>query len=157
MCGGITSSGLKVNFLASSPDLSPIEHVWEELGRRVKENHQAPRDRHDHLRMLQVEWRRIPQRFLRTLVDSMWSRCVECLGNCGSHTHYWNWIVDLKGSCELRFRPLLCLNVCKRKTLCSNAIKFTVLTDEMLIYVCPEFHSLGMFGLENIPVYVNCA
>nr|KAG5687981.1 hypothetical protein BaRGS_020208 [Batillaria attramentaria]KAG5698491.1 hypothetical protein BaRGS_005886 [Batillaria attramentaria] len=75
-------------FPVYSPDLNPIEHLWDELGRRVKENHPPPRDRQDLVRMLQLEWQRIPQRVIRTLVNSMRSRCVECLANGGGHTHY---------------------------------------------------------------------
>ena len=77
-----------MNFPAYSPDLNPIEHMWDELGRRVKENHPPARDRQDLLRLLQLEWRRLPQRYLRTLVNSMRRRCEECLGNRGGHTHY---------------------------------------------------------------------
>ena len=95
--------------------------------------------------------------FLAQSINSTRSRCVECLGNGGGQTHYCDWIVELNRSCELRFRPLLCLIVCKRITLCPNQMKFSFLMDEILNYICTKFHSLGFFGLENMRVYANCA
>ena len=70
-----------------SPDMSPIEHLWDELGRRVEANHQ-PTTVVELERALEVEWNAIPQLFLRNLINSMRNRVHACIGARGAHTRY---------------------------------------------------------------------
>lgn len=72
---------------ARSPDLSPIEHLWDHLGRQVRENHDVDNVR-DLERALQYEWTRIPLRTIRKLVGSMRRRCMAVLSANGGHTRY---------------------------------------------------------------------
>ena len=72
---------------ARSPDLSPIEHVWDQLGRQMRENHDVNNVR-DLERALQHEWARIPLRFIRKLIGSMRRRCIAVLAANGGHTKY---------------------------------------------------------------------
>ena len=62
-----------------SPDISPIEHVWDILGRRVQGHVPAPRNLQELANVLQEEWHRIPQNDIRLFVGSMRRRCVACL------------------------------------------------------------------------------
>ena len=70
-----------------SPDMAPIEHVWDELGRRVDS-----RGRPDTLqglrRALTQEWGQLPQAYLQNLVNSMRRRCQACIAANGGHTRY---------------------------------------------------------------------
>ncbi|UYV64517.1 hypothetical protein LAZ67_3001074 [Cordylochernes scorpioides] len=61
-----------------SPDLSPIEHVWDIIGRRL---HAWPQLRsEDELwQMVEREWRAIPQDAIRTLIDSLPRRVAACI------------------------------------------------------------------------------
>ncbi|UYV60183.1 hypothetical protein LAZ67_1000258 [Cordylochernes scorpioides] len=61
-----------------SPDLSPIEHVWDIIGRRL---HALPQQRsEDELwQMVEREWRAIPQDAIRTLIDSLPRRVAACI------------------------------------------------------------------------------
>ncbi|UYV83083.1 hypothetical protein LAZ67_22002145 [Cordylochernes scorpioides] len=61
-----------------SPDLSPIEHVWDIIGRRL---HALPQPRlEDELwQMVEEEWRAIPQDAIRTLIDSLPRRVAACI------------------------------------------------------------------------------
>ena len=72
---------------ARSPDISPIEHLWDHLGRRIRE-----RDDVTNVRQLEdalhAEWRRIPIRVVRRLVRSMRRRCLAVLAANGGHTRY---------------------------------------------------------------------
>ncbi|KAK7115188.1 hypothetical protein V1264_001111 [Littorina saxatilis] len=77
-----------MDFPACSPDMNPIEHVWDELDRQVKANHQPPRNLQQLLQMLQQEWQAIPQAFFTKLMNSMRSRCGELERKRGGHTHY---------------------------------------------------------------------
>lgn len=79
---------IRMDWPARSPDLSPIEHIWDVLGRRVSTNHPQPVDVDQLILFLQQEWQAIPQNVLTTLVNSMRQRCVECLAANGGHTRY---------------------------------------------------------------------
>ncbi|KAK7101698.1 hypothetical protein V1264_020036 [Littorina saxatilis] len=77
-----------MNWPACSPDFNPIEHLWDELDRRVRNNHPPPRNLQQLLQFLQIEWQAIPQAFCRKLVNSMQNRTAEGIAKRGGHTHY---------------------------------------------------------------------
>ena len=71
-----------------SPDMNPIEHVWDELGRRV-------RNRVNPLQTLQAlehalvdEWRRLLVQFFTRLLRSMRRRSWAVYQAQGGHTRY---------------------------------------------------------------------
>lgn len=71
---------------ALSPDLSPIEHLWDALDRRVRIRQPATlRQLHDILR---EEWTNIPQADIQALIRSMRRRCVAVRDANGGHTRY---------------------------------------------------------------------
>ncbi|UYV78495.1 LSAMP [Cordylochernes scorpioides] len=61
-----------------SPDLSPIEHVWDIIGRRLHALRQ-PRSEDELWQMVEREWRAIPQDAIRTLIDSLPRRVAACI------------------------------------------------------------------------------
>ena len=72
---------------AMSPDLSPIEHIWDGIGRRLSVMPQPPSE--DELwRMVQTIWASIPQDTVRTLIDSLPRRVSACIAARGGHTTY---------------------------------------------------------------------
>ncbi|GFU53001.1 transposable element Tcb2 transposase [Trichonephila clavipes] len=56
---------------AYSPDLNPIEHVWDALGRRIAARLHHPENTQQLKRMLIEEWALLPQEMLHQLVLSM--------------------------------------------------------------------------------------
>uniref|UniRef100_A0AC34RLD5 Transposase n=1 Tax=Panagrolaimus sp. JU765 TaxID=591449 RepID=A0AC34RLD5_9BILA len=62
---------------SQSPDLNPIEHLWNELGKRV--GARTHRNQDELFEDLQREWRAIPLNVLTNLVESMPRRCAEVL------------------------------------------------------------------------------
>ena len=68
-------------------DLSPIEHLWDHLGRQVRERHDVNNIR-DLERALQAEWVRIPLQVIRKLICSMRRRCLAVVAANGEHTRY---------------------------------------------------------------------
>ena len=78
----------RMDWPAYSPDLAPIEHAWDELGRRVRNNHAPPANLHDMGQLLMAEWQAIPQEFFRRLINSMRQRCVECIRARDGFTRY---------------------------------------------------------------------
>ncbi|UYV76784.1 hypothetical protein LAZ67_14002012 [Cordylochernes scorpioides] len=61
-----------------SPDLSPIEHVWDIIGRRLHALPQ-PRSEDELWQMVEREWRAIPQDAIRTLIGSLPRRVAACI------------------------------------------------------------------------------
>ena len=73
-----------------SPDMSPIDHVWDMVGRRLI--HQGPpAPTLDALwTCLQTAWRDIPQEDIQGLFDSMPRCIVSLIAVHGSFTPCWN-------------------------------------------------------------------
>ena len=69
-----------------SPDMAPIEHVWDGIGR-----HLQTRGHHENLPALEAalvyEWNTLPQAFFQRLVVSM-RRHTACLNARGGHTRH---------------------------------------------------------------------
>ena len=68
----IHKSRLTMNFFANSeislmkwpgqsPDLNPIEHLWDELERRIRKQKPPPKTEAELFRLLQTEWEQIPK------------------------------------------------------------------------------------------------
>ena len=67
-----------------SPDLNSIEHLWNEVGRRVR----RPESIDQLQRALTDEWNNIPQAFVMRLIGSMRRRCLAVIIARGEHTRY---------------------------------------------------------------------
>ena len=63
---------------ALSPDLSPIEHLWDELGRHVLPRQNPPETLQELRYALVHEWNNIPQAFIQRLIGSMASEMRSC-------------------------------------------------------------------------------
>ncbi|GFW76620.1 transposable element Tc1 transposase [Trichonephila clavipes] len=64
---------------ARSPDLDPIENVWDFLGRRLAARTLPPVTIRELRLALQDEWAALPQQLIETLILSMGRRCEICL------------------------------------------------------------------------------
>ncbi|GFW74746.1 transposable element Tc3 transposase [Trichonephila clavipes] len=62
---------------ARSPDLNPIENVWDASGRQVAGRNYPPTNKKTLIRALTEEWDNLPQQLLDNVVQSMVRR-VEC-------------------------------------------------------------------------------
>jgi hypothetical protein len=73
---------------ANSPNLSPIEHVWDEMERRLRHLPQQPTNLQQLGRDLIQVWNDIPQDFHAHVIGSMRRRCTAVINAQGGHTRY---------------------------------------------------------------------
>lgn len=71
---------------SNSPDLNPIEHVWDVLGRRML--HHTPGNLNELFDALREEWNSIPQEQLDSLISGMPRRVGMVIRKRGGHTRY---------------------------------------------------------------------
>ncbi|PRD20997.1 UNVERIFIED_CONTAM: Transposable element Tcb2 transposase [Trichonephila clavipes] len=67
-----------------SPDLSPVEHVWDQLKRQMPSCHSV----HDLELAVQDLWAHLPQDNIRCLINSMPDRVAACIAAGGGPTRY---------------------------------------------------------------------
>ena len=73
---------------AKSPDLNPIEHVWDLLDWRVRARAIPSQKCPGTCRCLGGRLGNISQKELANLVQSMRRRCTAVLNTAGGHTRY---------------------------------------------------------------------
>lgn len=73
---------------ARSPDLNPIEHLWDILGRRVRARDPPVQNLQELTHALHDEWQQIPQQRIRRLVTSMRRRVENVIHVRGGYTRY---------------------------------------------------------------------
>ncbi|GFS86904.1 hypothetical protein TNCV_216231 [Trichonephila clavipes] len=112
----------RMDWPARSPDLNPIEHVWDFLGRRLAARTLPPVTIRELRLALQDEWAAMPQQLIDTLILSMGRRCETCLAVRGSYpllktgcflldTHHRDVETHATFSIKLLFIPLISLLV----------------------------------------------
>ena len=79
-----------ISWPAFSPDLNPIEMVWnwmkDWIQERYPEDHQLS---YDALReVVRAAWEAVPESFLSGLIESMQARCQAVIDAEGGHTKY---------------------------------------------------------------------
>ncbi len=71
-----------------SPDMSPIEHVWDTLDGRILQCVPAPANIQQLRTAIEEEWTNIPQATINNMINSMRRRCVALREANGGHTRY---------------------------------------------------------------------
>ncbi|GFY28734.1 transposable element Tcb2 transposase [Trichonephila clavipes] len=87
--GSLDSEGIqRLVRPARSPDLNPIENVWDALGRQVAGRNYPPTNKNTLIRALTEEWDKLPQQLLDNVVQSMVRRVECCITPHGGHIPY---------------------------------------------------------------------
>lgn len=73
---------------ALSPDLSPIEHLWDELSRRIHNGNQQINTVAQLRQALVREWNNLPNALVQRYVNSMRRRIQACIQANGGFTRY---------------------------------------------------------------------
>ncbi|GFU17146.1 transposable element Tcb2 transposase [Trichonephila clavipes] len=71
----------RMDWPAYSPDLNPLEHVWDALGRRIAARLHHPENTQQLKQMLIEEWALLPQEMLHQLDLSMRRRCEATIAS----------------------------------------------------------------------------
>ena len=71
---------------AQSPDLNPIENLWDIVSKRARK--QLPRNNDDLWEKIKKEWDSIEPNMLEKLIDSMPRRCAKVIEAQGGNTKY---------------------------------------------------------------------
>ncbi|KAJ4431016.1 hypothetical protein ANN_19609 [Periplaneta americana] len=98
---------------ARSTELSPIEHVWDHLGRQL----QRPRNLQDIENQLRQIWTDMPQDTIRNLYASIPARITPCIQTRGGQTGY----KSLKSGAFSRFCESRILTVSNHSTIFSSS------------------------------------
>jgi transposase len=69
----------------NSPDLNPIVHVWDFLGKRVRRCQPRPETLNGLRVALQEEWAQTPQDYITTLIQSMPRDVIRARGGNTRH------------------------------------------------------------------------
>ncbi|GFX19306.1 transposable element Tcb2 transposase [Trichonephila clavipes] len=78
----------RMSWPANSPDLNPIEHVWDMLERKIEALSHPPSFVTELKRALQEAWKRLSPQLIHHLIASMVNRCAACLAVRGDQTPY---------------------------------------------------------------------
>ena len=73
---------------ACSPDLNPIEHLWDILGRRIRRRDHSVQNVARLDAALHQEWQRIPQNVIQRLIRGMSRRIDAVINTHRSYTSY---------------------------------------------------------------------
>jgi len=73
---------------AQSPDLNPIEHLWDALERKVRGRKPYPKNKCELIVALKEEWDKIEPEILEKLIDSMPRRIESVINSKGYPTEY---------------------------------------------------------------------
>ena len=73
---------------AKSPDLNQIEHLWDELERRLKARPVPPGNLNELRNALTQEWNAIPQARIVRLINSKRNKCLAVENARGGPTQY---------------------------------------------------------------------
>ncbi|GFS89745.1 transposable element Tcb2 transposase [Trichonephila clavipes] len=75
-------------WLVYLPDISPIEHVWDLVGRRLARDPRPTASKDERLLCIQAIWNSLPQADIQNLFDSLPRRIAALIAACGGYTKY---------------------------------------------------------------------
>ena len=84
--GGVMVSIHCLEWPAWSPDLNPIEHLWDEISRCIKRGPALGKTIHDLKNALREEYENIPQDYIKNLIISMPRRMLAVIKARGENS-----------------------------------------------------------------------
>ena len=123
---------------AMGPDLNPIEHIWDMLGRRIQALEPPVQNIRQLEGALHREWQQLSQQDIRRLTGGMRRRVEAVIPARGDYTRYWT----LKNTClhvihkwrfEREMAILSCFLNCEGQ--CLKWTCFTVKTGLVILWL----------------------
>jgi hypothetical protein len=71
-----------------SPNLNPIEHIWDMLGRRIHAREPPVQNIRQLEAALHREWQQLSQQDIRRLIGGMRCKVEAVIQACGGYTRY---------------------------------------------------------------------
>jgi hypothetical protein len=85
----MSTHGIRVlDWVAQSPDLNPIENLWNHLDRQVRKRKPLPQTKQELITAIQEEWRNISLEMLQNLITSLPHRTDAVIKAKGGNTKY---------------------------------------------------------------------
>ena len=78
----------KLQWVAQSPDMNPIEHVWWQMKRRLHQTRLRPSTREALFELIKKIWAELPQRMIDRLIESVPRRFEALKKARGGSTRY---------------------------------------------------------------------
>lgn len=78
----------RLDWPANSPDMNPIENMWDFVSRAVRNRNNSPQNGEELVAAAEEEWNNIPQETINRLIVSMHTRVNMLLRNRGGYTDY---------------------------------------------------------------------
>ena len=112
--GRFRQQTMSLDWPMNSPDLNPIEQIWDELGRSVRRNH-AIHTVNDLAPAVLAEWAKLPVPFIQCYVNSMRCHITACIAQNGGHMRYRHISLNLQSLFvswyhSNEFKPILLCN-----------------------------------------------
>jgi transposase len=73
---------------SQSPDLNPIENLWNIIKDALDDRIDRPSNLDDLFQFVKEEWEKVPKDYLRNLVDNLPRRIQDVIKNKGGSTRY---------------------------------------------------------------------
>ena len=83
-----TEGVTRIGWPSRSPDMNPIEHIWDDMGRALRDRDVQPTNLDELTVALREEWDALPLEKINNLIDSMPRRIAALLRARGGHTRY---------------------------------------------------------------------
>lgn len=77
-----------LEWVSRSPDLNPIEHLWDHLKRQIRKQVHIPEKKKELIELIEKLWYEIPVEVVRKLIDSLPNRCQKIINANGYHINY---------------------------------------------------------------------
>ena len=79
---------LLLDWVSQSPDINPIEHIWDHLDRQIRKRKPLPKTKQELIGVVQEEWANINIEILHRLILSVPKRIKDIIKAKGGHIKY---------------------------------------------------------------------
>ncbi|KFM58874.1 Transposable element Tcb2 transposase, partial [Stegodyphus mimosarum] len=93
---------------AQSPDLNPIEHVWNALGRHLAALNSPPQTLATLATALQEQWLSLPMELIDRVIESITHCCIASRGNHIPYSRFFSYSKLISSICSF----YTCANFC---------------------------------------------